>query len=98
MKYFFLLVALLSYPVMSAAENNDPHDADRKALRTILMDFETGLNEKNLDKLLVHLDDQAVMTFMTTEMHGKSHLSIFLLILLIMSCLINCSRKYGSTR
>lgn len=67
MKTIFLFAALLTFPVLSNAADNDSHTEDRKALRAIVADFETGLNEKKLEKLLVHLDDNAVMTFMTTD-------------------------------
>jgi ketosteroid isomerase-like protein len=67
MKTVLLFAALLTFPVLSYAAENDSHAEDRKALRAIVADFETGLNEKKLDKLLVHLDDKAVMTFMTTD-------------------------------
>ena len=67
MKLATLIIILLALPLYTFAAENDPHAEDKQALKKILTDFEAGLNEKNLDKLLIHLDDKAVMTFMTTE-------------------------------
>lgn len=78
MKTLFLFAALLSLPVLSHAADTEAHAKDRKALRAIVADFEAGLNEKKLDKLLVHLDDKAVMTFMTTDVAvGKKAILAF---------------------
>ena len=67
MKTILLFATLVALPLFSYAAENDAHAEDRKALRAIVADFEAGLNEKKLDKLLIHLDDKAVMTFMTTD-------------------------------
>ena len=67
MKSIILLFGLLVFPLTTIAAEEDPRAADREVLRALLADFETSLNEKNLEKLLGHLDEQAVMSFMTTE-------------------------------
>lgn len=67
MRYSTLLLLLLAFSMHTFAAEEDPRAADRTELKAMLADFESGLNEKNLDKLLVHMDDKAVMTFMTTK-------------------------------
>jgi len=67
MKSIILLFGLFIFPVATIVAEEDPRAADRETLRTMLGDFEASLNEKNIEKLLGHLDDQAVMSFMTTE-------------------------------
>ena len=70
MKSIILLFGLFIFPMTSIAGiayEKDPRAADRKVLKSMLTDFEASLNEKNLEKLLAHLDEQAVMSFMTTE-------------------------------
>jgi len=67
MKSIIMTLCLFALiPATIAAENN-ANEAERKLLKSILNDFETSLNEKDLSKMLSHLDDQAVMAFMTTE-------------------------------
>ena len=67
MKSIIMTLCLFALiPATIAAENN-ANEAERKLLKSILTDFETSLNEKDLSKMLSHLDDQAVMAFMTTE-------------------------------
>ena len=67
MKSIIMTLCLFALiPATIAAENN-ANEAERKLLRSILTDFETSLNEKNLTKMLSHLDENAVMSFMTTE-------------------------------
>ena len=54
----------------------DPREADRVALRAILADIQAGINERNLDKILVHLCDDAVVTYQNGEVgSGKSQIS-----------------------
>lgn len=78
MRQIILLVSLLTLPLTCLANEAPPREEDRKVLRQILADFETGLNEKKLDMLYTHLDDQAVMTFMTTEVTvGKDALKSY---------------------
>ena len=54
----------------------DPREADRAALRVILADIQAGINERNLDKILGHLCDDAVVTYQNAEVGcGKSGIS-----------------------
>jgi len=56
--------------------STDPREADRVALRAILADIQAGINERNLDKILGHLCDDAVVTYQNAEVgRGKSEIS-----------------------
>jgi ketosteroid isomerase-like protein len=43
--------------------STDAREADRNALRLILADIQAGINERDLDKILEHLCDDAVVTY-----------------------------------
>lgn len=62
---------------MSAVPGNtDPREPDRAALRAILADIQAGINERNLDKILGHLCDDAVVTYQNAEVgSGKAQIS-----------------------
>jgi len=67
MKSILLTISLFMLASSTIAAEVNSNEAHRKILSDILTDFETSLNEKKLEKMLSHLDDQAVMSFMTTE-------------------------------
>ena len=68
----WLLFVLLLMSFVTAHSDEDDHSADREQLKQILSSIEESLNTLQLDKLLSHFDDQAVLSFMTTEVaNGK---------------------------
>ena len=61
-----LLPILLCIPLMVQAAESDRSD-DREQLKKLLYSIEESLNNLEMDALLSHFDDQAVVSFMTTE-------------------------------
>ncbi len=54
----------------------DTREPDRVLLRAILADIQAGINERNLDKILGHLHDDAVVTYQNAEVsRGKAEVS-----------------------
>jgi ketosteroid isomerase-like protein len=49
------------------AFGDDGRAADRAQLLGILKDVETGINERRIDLMLRHIDDQAVVTWLNAE-------------------------------
>lgn len=59
-----IILALLM-PVMAlwASAAEDPHAADRQALRALLGDVVNALNERDIDAVLKHMDNDVVVTY-----------------------------------
>jgi ketosteroid isomerase-like protein len=54
----------------------DPREPDRVLLRGILADIQSGINERNLGKILQHLTDDAVVTYQNAEVsRGRNEVS-----------------------
>lgn len=64
LKHLFLV--LLCIPVTVVASENERSD-DREQLKEILFSIEESLNTLDMDSLLSHFDEQAVVSYMTTE-------------------------------
>ncbi|GEM_PF-665446 len=69
-KYFRLIFAfffiMLSLPLSLQAQDIE-RSHDRQQLKKILYDIENSLNTLDMDGLLKHFDERAVVSFMTTE-------------------------------
>jgi len=56
--------------------STDPREPDRVLLRAMLADIQSGINERNLEKILQHLIDDAVVTYQNAEVsRGKAEVS-----------------------
>jgi ketosteroid isomerase-like protein len=58
--------------------NSEPREADRLALRGILADIQAGINERDLDRILKHLSDDAVVTYQNADVtRGKADIGAY---------------------
>jgi len=58
--------------------STDSREADRNSLRTILADIQAGINERDLDRILRHLSDDAVVTYQNADVtRGKAEISAY---------------------
>jgi ketosteroid isomerase-like protein len=61
-----------------SAPSTDSREADRNSLRTILADIQAGINERDLDRILRHLSDDAVVTYQNADVtRGKAEISAY---------------------
>ncbi len=60
----FLLTLLFGTPL---AFGYDSREADRQQLRHILEDIERGINDGDIDMMVRHIDDKAVVTWLNAE-------------------------------
>jgi ketosteroid isomerase-like protein len=62
---FALVLIILPCPTLFAAiaDGPEPHESDRQALRLILADVETGINQQDWELILRHLDEDVVITY-----------------------------------
>ena len=66
----FLSAVLLASTTFSV--NADEFEEDRKAMRVILSDIEQALNDQNIDAVLKHIHEDAVITYYNAEV-TKGH-------------------------
>jgi uncharacterized protein (TIGR02246 family) len=58
--------------------HTDPREPDRRALRAILADIQEGINQRDLEKMLAHLCDDAVVTYQNADVsRGKAEISAY---------------------
>jgi ketosteroid isomerase-like protein len=70
-----LLFVLLCIPLFTVQAVEDDRSKDREELKKILYSIEDSLNKVDMDTLLSHFDENAVLSFMTTEVaSGKEGL------------------------
>jgi len=74
-RHSFALI-LLTLPcatlLAAMADGLDPHEEDRRALRVIFADIETGINKPDLELILRHLDEDVVITYQNAHVaRGK---------------------------
>jgi ketosteroid isomerase-like protein len=56
----------------------DPREADRQALRGILADVQAGINERDLERILRHVGDDAVVTYQNADVsRGKAEIGAY---------------------
>jgi len=68
-----LLLTLPLVLTMSVQAADSERKEDREQLKKILFSIEGSLNKQDMDALLEHFDERAVVSFMTTEVaEGKS--------------------------
>lgn len=71
----FLFAMLTCLPAFGA---EDMHTSDREALKKILYDIEGSFNNSDIEAVFKHLDDRAVLTFMTTNVaSGKKEIMAY---------------------
>ena len=70
---FILFVSALVPIHLYAEQTPDPREVDRAALRQILTDIEGGINQLDLNAILQHMTDQAIVTYQNAEVtQGKN--------------------------
>jgi ketosteroid isomerase-like protein len=58
--------------------HTDSRETDRRALRAILADIQDGINQRDREKMLVHLCDDAVVTYQNADVsRGKAEVSAY---------------------
>lgn len=70
MRAMLAAMALLVFGVMSpasAAEADDPHQADRQALIKVFREIEAGINDQNVDRMVAQMHPQATVTWLNGE-------------------------------
>lgn len=71
----FLFAMVICLPAFAA---EDIHANDREALKKILYSIEGNFNKNDIEGVFKHLDDQAVITFMTTDVAvGKNQIMAY---------------------
>jgi hypothetical protein len=69
---FFLFVAVFFASFAAASALADPHEADRQALRDLLVEIERAINANDIASLLPYLDDNVVITHQNAHVaHGR---------------------------
>jgi len=63
----FALALLLCTLAFHAAAEDDPHAADRTALKAMLADIEKALNDRNIQAALKHLHADVIITYYNAE-------------------------------
>jgi len=61
------LFFILFFTVASAEVDIDPRESDRQLMRSILVDIEKSLNNKDFNLILKHLNPDAVVTYYNAE-------------------------------
>lgn len=62
-----LLILAFLVSIVIPASADDGREADRAQLLSILKDVETGINSRQIDLMLRHIDDKAVVTWLNAE-------------------------------
>ena len=62
----FSILLLFCMPLLAMAEESD-RSSDREQLKQLLYSVEESLNQLDMERLISHFDERAVVSFMTTE-------------------------------